>query len=194
LDNDMGANTGGMGSISPSPYCIPGIGDDIARKTLEGIKNEGFDYRGVIYIGLILTSEGPKVLEYNARFGDPETEALLPRLESDLSLIIKAVVDKRLSECKLQWKSKKAVCVVLTSEGYPSAYEIGCEIDIPETESYVFHAGTTTANGITVTNGGRVLAVTALGESYDQARKTVYRDIDEINYRGQTYRSDIGLL
>ena len=194
LDNDEGANTGGMGSISPSPYYKHGIGDEIAQKTLEGIKSEGFDYRGVIYIGLILTKEGPKVLEYNARFGDPETEALLPRLESDLSKVLKAVVDKRLGECKLRWYDNKAVSVVMASKGYPGAYDTGFPINIPETESLVFHAGTSFDNGTVKTAGGRVLAVTALGDSFDKARKTVYNDIKKIKFDGSTYRSDIGLV
>jgi len=194
LDKDMGANTGGMGSISPSPYYTPGMGDEIAFKTLEGIKSEGFDYRGVIYIGLILTSEGPKVLEYNARFGDPETEALLPRLESDLSEVVKAVVEKRLFECRIDWNEKKAVSVIMASEGYPGTYETGFTLDIPETDSIVFHAGTSIEYGITVTAGGRVLAVTALGESFDEARETAYNDIKKINFQGSTYRSDIGIV
>ena len=193
-DNDMGANTGGMGSISPSPYYTPGLAVDIAQKTLAGIKKEGFDYRGVIYIGLILTSEGPKVLEYNARFGDPETEALLPRLETDLVEVISAVIEKRLSECKLQWNNDKAVSVIMTSEGYPAAYKTGYEIEIPTTESMVFHAGTSIKDKKTVTNGGRVLAVTALGKDFNEARETAYNDIKEINFHGNTYRTDIGLL
>jgi len=194
LDNDMGANTGGMGSISPSPYYTPGLAVDIAQKTLDGIKKEGFDYRGVIYIGLILTSEGPKVLEYNARFGDPETEALLPRLKTDLAEVISAVIDKRLSECKLQWNNDKAISVIITSAGYPAAYKTGYEIDIPKTESIVFHAGTSKKDKKTITNGGRVLAVTALGKDFNEARETAYTDIKKINFHGGTYRTDIGLL
>jgi len=205
LDNDMGANTGGMGSISPSPYYTPGLGDEIAEKTLNGIKKEGFDYRGVIYIGLILTPKGPKVLEYNARFGDPETEALLPRLESDLAQIASAVVERRLSDCKIKWSDKKAVSVIMTSEGYPGSYETGYKIDIPETESLVFHAGTTKQGDgssacrqaeepspCLVTNGGRVLAVTALGKSFEAAREIIYNDINKINFKGKTFRTDIG--
>jgi phosphoribosylamine--glycine ligase len=183
-----------MGSISPSPYYTQGLGDEIARKTLDGIKQEGFDYRGVIYIGLILTSDGPKVLEYNVRFGDPETEALLPRLESDLAGIFIATIDKRLSDCKLQWNDKKAVSVIMTSKGYPAAYQTCYEIDIPETKSTVFHAGTTIENGKVITSGGRVLAVTALGTDFEEARKTVYEDIERIVFEGKTYRTDIGLL
>jgi len=193
LDNDMGMNTGGMGSISPSPYYTPGLADDIANKTLEGIKAEGFDYRGVIYIGLILAKDGPKVLEYNARFGDPETEALLPRLESDLTDIMNAVIDKKLSGCQIKWNENKAVSVILASEGYPAAYETGLEIDIPETESIVFHAGTAKDTGKTVTNGGRVLAVTAFGVTFEEARRVAYTDINKIRFQGKTYRSDIGL-
>jgi len=193
-DKDQGENTGGMGSISPSPYYKPGLGDDIADKTLNGIKNEGLDYRGVIYIGLMLTPAGPKVLEYNARFGDPETEAILPRLETDLLDVIKAVTEKRLSEIKLRWSEKKAVCVVMTSEGYPGSYKSGYEIDIPKTESLVFHAGTSTTSGKPKTNGGRVLAITALAQSYEKARKTAYSDVSKIHYKGRAYRTDIGLL
>jgi phosphoribosylamine--glycine ligase len=194
LDNDMGANTGGMGSISPSPYYTPGLGDEIARKTLEGIKQEGFDYRGVIYIGLVLTTQGPKVLEYNVRFGDPEAEALLPRFESDLVEIFNATIDKRLSECKLHWNDKKAVSVIMTSEGYPDTYQTGYEVNIPKTKSFVFHAGTSSENGKTLTTGGRVLAITALGTDFEDARKTVYEDIERIRFKGKTYRTDIGLL
>jgi len=200
LDNDMGANTGGMGSISPSPYYTRGLGDEIAQKTLHGIKSEGFDYRGVVYIGLILTSNGPKVLEYNARFGDPETEALLPRLETDLVKIMTYTIEKRLSECNLRWSDKKAVCVVMTSKGYPDAYDVGFDITIPETSSIVFHAGTSLVDGESeacnkvVTAGGRVLAVTALGDSFDVARDAVYDDIGKIEFKGNTYRRDIGLV
>ena len=197
LDNDMGANTGGMGSISPSPHYTTNLADSItsiADKTLEGIKKEGFDYCGVIYIGLMLTSDGPKVLEYNARFGDPETEALLPRLNTDLVEIINAVIDKRLSECQLSWKENKAVSVIMTSEGYPSKFNTGYEIDIPETESIVFHAGTSIKDGKTVTSGGRVLAVTAMGTDFNEARKTAYADIEKIKFQGNTYRTDIGEL
>jgi phosphoribosylamine--glycine ligase len=184
-----------MGSISPSPYYTQGLGDEIAQKTLEGIKQEGFDYRGVIYIGLILTSDGPKVLEYNARFGDPETEALLPRLESDLVEIFIATVEKRLSECKLSWNDKKAVSVIMTSEGYPGTYQTGYQIDIPDTNSLVFHAGTAADDdGKIVTSGGRVLAVTALGADFEEARRMVYEDVEVIRFEGKTYRTDIGML
>jgi len=194
LDNDKGDNTGGMGCISPSPFYTPGLADDIVQKTLKGIKSEGFDYRGVIYIGLVLTPDGPKVLEYNARFGDPETEVLLPRLETDLIEVIKAVNEKRLSECQLQWSDKKAISVIMASEGYPGSYQTGYEIELPETESIVFHAGTTVKNGKTITNGGRVLAVTAKGKNFDEARDIAYKDIKEIKFKGNTYRTDIGAL
>ena len=194
LDNDLGANTGGMGSISPSPYFLPGSADEIVHKTLEGIKKEGIDYKGVIYIGLMLTSDGPKVLEYNARFGDPETQALLPRLESDLLEIIQAVIDKRLSDVTLNWSNKKAVSVVIASGGYPGSYETGRVIDVPKTESFVFHAGTSIIDAQLKTNGGRVLAVTALGDNFDEARKTAYIDVERIKFTSKAYRTDIGLL
>ncbi|MDR2589981.1 MAG: phosphoribosylamine--glycine ligase, partial [Oscillospiraceae bacterium] len=197
LDNDEGLNTGGMGSISPSPYYTQDIQylcEEIMQKTLAGIKSESFDYRGVIYIGLMLTKDGPKVLEYNARFGDPETEALLPRLESDLVDIIEAIVDKRLSECEINWRKEKAVCVVLTSKGYPGEYKVNYPIEIEKAESYVFHAGTTIDDNKLVTSGGRVIAVTALADSFDKARDIVYRDIGKIEFEGKTYRGDIGKL
>jgi len=192
-DGDAGANTGGMGSISPSPYYTDALADDIAQKTLHGIKTEGFDYRGVIYIGLMLTPEGPKVLEYNARFGDPETQSLLPRLDCDLLEIMDAVADKKLCKCTLVWKKEMAVCVVLASSGYPDEYETGFEINIPGVlQSTVYHAGTKLQDGILMTSAGRVLTVTALGEDFAAARKKVYNDIDQINFTGKQYRTDIG--
>ena len=192
LDGDKGPNTGGMGCISPSPYYVEGIADDIVRKTLYGIIAEGFDYRGVIYIGLILTPNGPMVLEYNARFGDPETQVLLPRLDIDLLELMDTIADKRLSRCKPVWKKESAVCVVLASKGYPGKYDTGFEIEIPDgLQSSVFHAGSTLKNNKPVTNGGRVLTVTALGKSLDQAREIVYKDIEKINFKGKTYRTDI---
>ena len=192
LDGDKGPNTGGMGCISPSPYYVEGIADDIVRKTLYGIIAEGFDYRGVIYIGLILTSAGPKVLEYNARFGDPETQVLLPRLDMDLLMLMDAIADKRLSKCKPMWKKENAVCVVLASKGYPGEYDTGFEIEIPGgLKSSVFHAGTRLKDGKPVTSGGRVLTVTALGTSLDEAREAAYKDIEKINFKGKTFRTDI---
>ncbi|MCL2247696.1 MAG: phosphoribosylamine--glycine ligase [Oscillospiraceae bacterium] len=192
LDKDLGANTGGMGCISPSPYYTPRLGDEIAEKTLDGLKAEGIDYQGVLYIGLILTSDGPKVLEYNARFGDPETQVLLPRLDADLYEIALAVVEKRLAECEMKWKNNKAVAVVMASAGYPGKYETGHEIEAKQTKSTVFHAGTKLEGGRFFTDGGRVLAVTATGDTFDSARKAVYRDIKNITFSGAQYRSDIG--
>jgi len=192
LDKDLGANTGGMGCISPSPYYTPRLGDEIAEKTLAGLKSEGIDYQGVLYIGLILTSDGPKVLEYNARFGDPETQVLLPRLDTDLYEIALAVAEKRLAECKMKWKNNKAVTVVMASAGYPGKYEPGHEIEVKQTRSTVFHAGTKFEDGKLFTDGGRVLAVTATGDTFDSARKAVYRDIENITFSGAQYRSDIG--
>ena len=194
LDNDMGLNTGGMGSISPSPYYKDGMCSEIVEKTFNGIKAEGFDYRGVIYIGMIVTNEGAKVLEYNVRFGDPEIEAILPRLESDLLEVVNAVVDKRLAECKLKWCEKHAISVVMASEGYPNTYNIGYKISIPETNSIVFHAGTALQDGKVVTSGGRVLSLTALGADFEEARKIVYADIEKIEFQGSNFRRDIGIV
>ena len=192
LDKDLGANTGGMGCISPSPYYTPRLGDEIAEKTLEGLKAEGLDYQGVLYIGLILTYDGPKVLEYNARFGDPETQVLLPRLETDLYEAALAVSQKCLSDCELKWKNDKAINVVMASGGYPGEYETGHEIEIKKTKGTIFHAGTKIENEKLLTDGGRVLSVTALGESFDSARKAVYSDLKNITFKGAAFRKDIG--
>jgi len=194
-DNDTGMNTGGMGSISPSPYYKDGMCDEIARKTLEGIKAEGFDYRGVLYIGIIVTAGGPMVLEYNVRFGDPEAEAILPRMETDLSEIMNAVIDRRLNDYTLKWNDNYAVSVVIASEGYPNTYNIGYKVSVPEdTKSIVFHAETKLFDGDIVTNGGRVVVLTALGEDFDKAREAVYGDIAKIEFQGSNYRKDIGLF
>ena len=194
FDNDEGLNTGGMGSISPSFYGLPHECLEIAEKTLKGLQKEGFDYRGVIYIGLMLTATGPKVLEYNVRFGDPETEALLPRLTSDLFLILKAVSEKRLKEADITWSEKPALTVILAAQGYPESYSSGEEIVLPpQTEELVvFHSGTRCEDGRLLSSGGRVLAVTAVGDDMKQARKTCYDYIKTITFPNSFHRTDIG--
>src|SRR5690554_5607302 len=168
LDNDQGLNTGGMGGISPSPIYNDELHkrvlDEILDPTFKGIKAENLEYRGVLYFGLMITKEGPKVLEYNVRFGDPETQVILPRLETDLMEIFEGMQKQRLSDIEIKWNDKKVVCVVLASGGYPEAYEKYKEItglENVENDTIVFHAGTAIKENKLVTNGGRVLGVTS---------------------------------
>jgi len=199
-DNDEGLNTGGMGSYSP-----PGFFDDklkqdvverIAKPVVEAMDKEGKPYRGVLYIGLMMTSERPKVLEFNARFGDPETQILLPRLKTDLVEIMQAIIDGRLNEIDIEWSSEPCVGVVMTSGGYPGKYETGYEIeglDRLDSDIQVFHAGTKLDNNKVLTSGGRVLTVVASGKSIAEARDQVYANIPHIRFAGATYRTDIAL-
>ncbi|BAK43372.1 phosphoribosylamine--glycine ligase [Eggerthella sp. YY7918] len=202
FDGDLGPNTGGMGVYSPVPTVTP---DELAamREIMEtaaaATANEfDLDYRGVLYGGFMLTPEGPKVLEFNARFGDPETQVVLPRLESDLVDIMMAVAEGRPDDINLRWSEQWAVCVVLASEGYPGSYEKGKVIlGIDEAEQIegvtVFHAGTSrNFDDELVTSGGRVLNVVALGDSFEEARECAYDAVDLINFEGKQYRTDIG--
>lgn len=202
-DGDMGPNTGGMGVYSPVPivtdeemYDMVRIMEDAAAATAR--EPFGLDYRGTLYGGFMLTPAGPKVVEFNARFGDPETQVVLPRLESDLVDIMLAVAQGRPEDIELSWSDTWAVCVVLASEGYPGPYEKGKVIlGIEEAEAIdgvmVFHAGTKrNADGELVTNGGRVLNVVALGDTFEQARERAYEACDLINFEGKQLRSDIG--
>lgn len=202
-DGDMGPNTGGMGVYSPVPivtdeemYDMARIMEDAAAATAR--EPFGLDYRGTLYGGFMLTPAGPKVVEFNARFGDPETQVVLPRLESDLVDIMLAVAQGRPEDIELSWSDTWAVCVVLASEGYPGSYEKGKVIlGIEEAEAIdgvmVFHAGTKrNADGELVTNGGRVLNVVALGDTFEQARERAYEACDLINFEGKQLRSDIG--
>ncbi|MDR1664182.1 MAG: phosphoribosylamine--glycine ligase, partial [Clostridiales bacterium] len=199
LDGDEGLNTGGMGSISPVPG-FGGLTEEIKRimeNSLRGIQGERLDYRGVLYIGLMLTREGPKVVEYNARFGDPETQALLPRLDSDLLKALCAVNARKLSEINLRWKTETAVCVVAAAGGYPEQYATGQPIafagESASADAAVFHAGTRGDGNKTVTAGGRVLAVTALGSDTETAREKAYKALEGIHFQDIHYRKDIGL-
>ena len=202
-DGDEGDNTGGMGCVSPSFYYPqdPSAVSDIVDKTLAGIQAEGLDYRGVLYIGLMMTPHGPKVIEYNARFGDPETQVILPRMETDLLDIIYAAEERRLHEINIRWKPQKAVCVVVASGGYPGEYATGYPITLPgETNgSIIFHAGTKRSGpdgslgfeGQLLTNGGRVLGVTALADHFLQARSLAYETVSQIRFKDCYYRKDI---
>jgi phosphoribosylamine--glycine ligase len=200
-DNDRGPNTGGMGAFAPSPVYTPDIArvveKEILKKTIDAMKKENRPYKGVLYAGLMITSKGPKVLEFNCRFGDPETQAVLPLLESDLVPVMQAVIDSRLDEAEIRWKDKKAVCVIMASGGYPRKYEKGFKISgIEEAEKIegitVFHAGTAKEGDSIVTAGGRVLGVTALGDNLDSAARLAYKGVEKISFKGAHYRKDIG--
>lgn len=201
LDHDEGLNTGGMGAVSPAFYYdkeTAAIAEsDIIQRTVDALRAEDIYYKGVLYFGLMLTEKGPKLLEYNARFGDPETEVVLLRLKSDLVEIMNSVIDGKLEAQKIEWKEEQAVCVVMTSGGYPEHYEKGFEIKgLDKAAAYsdvsVFHAGTKNASGKIVTAGGRVLVVSALAKSPEQAREKAYKAVEAIDFEKAHYRSDIG--
>ncbi len=202
FDNDKGLNTGGMGTFSPSRIYTPEMAEycmeKVFKPTIDAMDKEGRKFKGVIYFGLIITSEGPKVLEYNARFGDPETQVVLPRLKNDLLEIFEAVIDEKLDSLKIEWDNNAAVCVIMASGGYPEKYVSGYEIsgiEAAEKENgvTVFHAGTKYADGKLVTNGGRVLGVTATAPTFDEARAKAYSGVARINFKDAHYRKDIGL-
>lgn len=203
FDHDKGPNTGGMGSYSPSLVFTPEIEkqimDRILLPTLEGFRKDGLDFKGVLFVGLMITPEGPKVIEFNNRFGDPETQSVLMRLDTDLYDIMDAVVHNRLSEQEIRWSSKRAVTIVLASEGYPGSYPKGREITGLDAadgadDLVIFHAGTKFDSGAVVTSGGRVLGASATGDTHDEARAKAYRLAEKIHFEGAQYRKDIGLL
>ncbi|HQD49662.1 MAG TPA: phosphoribosylamine--glycine ligase [Defluviitaleaceae bacterium] len=201
LDNDQGLNTGGMGTFSPSRiytqeiqnYCM----EKIFKPTLEAMKKEGRPFTGILFFGLMVTENGVKVLEYNARFGDPEAQVVLPRLKGDLLEILEACVDKRLHEIKVEWEDNAAVCVVLASGGYPLSYDTGFPIfgldNLHENNIIVFHAGTAKKDDQIVTNGGRVLGVTGIARTLDEAIRTAYQGVEKIRFENMHYRKDIGI-
>jgi phosphoribosylamine--glycine ligase len=199
-DGDTGPNTGGMGAYSPAPVVTEEMMNRITREILvpvmDGMNRNGTPYKGVLYAGLMITSAGPRVLEFNVRFGDPETQPILMRLKSDLLEICLAVCEARLDEVTLEWDQRPAVCVVMASGGYPGDYEKGKKITGLETagrlkDVVVFHAGTKKQNGDIITNGGRVLGVTALGERIADAKKRAYEAIEKIKFDGAYWRRDI---
>ncbi len=198
-DGDKGLNTGGMGTFSPSAIYTSEVEkevlDNIILPTVEAMNKEGRTFKGVLYFGLMLTDEGAKVVEYNARFGDPETQVVLPRLKTDLADIFNAVVDGQLDKIDIQWSDEACVCVVMASGGYPESYEKGKEITIGELPDDVllFHAGTAVKDGKLVTSGGRVLGVTAMGKDIAEARKKAYAAVKNISFDGAFCRSDIGI-
>lgn len=198
-DHDEGPNTGGMGAFSPSRFYTDDIAaecmETIFKPTVAAMEKEGRPFKGVLYFGLMLTPKGPRVIEYNARFGDPETQAVLSRLDTDLFDIFNAVIDEKLEDIDIKWADNAACCVCMASGGYPKAYEKGKEItgldDV--TDSFVFHAGTAVKDGKLVTNGGRVLGVTATAPTLDEAIRKAYADVKKIHFDKAHYRTDIGV-
>ena len=200
-DGDTGLNTGGMGTFSPRPFYTDEV-DDFCKKyiyqaTVDAMAKEGREFKGIIFFGLMLTEKGPRVLEYNARFGDPEAQVVLPRMKNDLVDVCEACIDGKLDETDLQFEDNAAVCVVLASEGYPVKYEKGLPIrgleNFKDKEGYyVFHAGTKFDGDTIVTNGGRVLGVTAKGENLKAARANAYEAVKWIDFDNKYYRHDIG--
>jgi phosphoribosylamine--glycine ligase len=201
LDDDQGPNTGGMGTVSPATNLTldvhKQIMQDIVLRTIKGLAEEGRRYQGVLYVGLMMTDAGPRVLEYNARFGDPETQVILARMRSDLVPILQGVAEGSLKDVKVEWAKEAAACVVLTSQGYPDAVETGRPISgldalDGEPDLVVFHAATKQDDDRVVTVGGRVLGVTALGASLDVAVERAYKAVGKISFDGAHYRKDIG--
>ncbi len=201
FDNDEGSNTGGMGAYSPAPVVTStmhrGILDEILKPLLAGLKKRGIHYRGVIYVGLMITKDGPKVLEFNARFGDPECQPIMMRLKSDLIPLLEATIDGKLNQVQPEWYDEAAVCVVLCAAGYPGTYAKGEEIRGLDQlknwqKGFVFHAGTAKAKGRWVTSGGRVLGVTARAATIANAVREVYDAVGKISWDGMHYRKDIG--
>ncbi|MDD6208165.1 MAG: phosphoribosylglycinamide synthetase C domain-containing protein, partial [Clostridiales bacterium] len=200
-DGDQGLNTGGMGTFSPSPFYTKEV-DEFCHKyiyqaSMDAMKAEGRDFVGIMFFGLMLTQDGPKVLEYNARFGDPEAQVVLPRMKNDIIEVMEACIDGRLDTIQLEFEENAAVCVVLASEGYPVSYEkekeiSGLERFDKEEGYYCFHAGTKMKDGKIVTNGGRVLGVTAKGATLQEARANAYKATEWVDFENKYMRHDIG--
>ncbi len=199
LDGDAGPNTGGMGAYAPAPICPPALTEELARTilqpTVDGLRAEGRPFVGVLYAGLMLTPEGPRALEFNCRFGDPETQALMPLLDSDLLDIAEACADGRLAEVDIKWKEGAAACVVIASEGYPGQYPSGRMIhglNTPPENAAIFHAGTKREGDTVVTAGGRVLGVTGWGATLPEALRRAYAGVEQVSFEEMQYRKDIG--
>jgi phosphoribosylamine--glycine ligase len=200
-DGDKGLNTGGMGTFSPSPFYTKEV-DDFCKKyiyqpTMDAMKAEGREFIGILFVGLMLTKDGPKVLEYNARFGDPETQVVLPRMKNDIIEVFEACIDGRLDEITLSFEDNAAVCVVLASDGYPEQYTKGYPITgldhfSNKVDYFVFHAGTKQSGADIITNGGRVLGVIATGKNLKEARKKAYEATGWISFDNKYMRNDIG--
>ena len=198
LDNDKGLNTGGMGGFSPNPIITPEVKANIDTQILEpiisGFKKENLKFKGVLFIGLMIENNIPKVLEFNVRFGDPETQSVLPRLKTDLIQIMQACIDGNLVNTPIRWDERQSVTLVLASKGYPETSHKGDVItglsDLDK-DTYLFHAGTKKVNDTIQTDGGRVLAITSLGSNLNEARATIYEEVKKISFNGMQYRTDI---
>ena len=197
-DNDEGLNTGGMGTVAPNPYYTKEIADECMKTiflpTIEAMKKEGREFRGCLYFGLMITKDGPKVIEYNCRFGDPETQVVLPLLESDLFTVMKATSEGKLSETEVQFSDESACCVIVASKGYPVKYESGFPIVLPGTDSKsdIFVAGAKCEDGKLLSAGGRVLGVTAVSDTLDHAIEKAYALTEKVEFENGFYRKDIG--
>ncbi|HBG8549223.1 TPA: phosphoribosylamine--glycine ligase [Clostridioides difficile] len=196
---EQGPNTGGMGTFSPSEIYTEELAnkvkDTVLEKTLEGFKKDGLNFKGILFVGLMITEDGEKVLEYNVRFGDPETQSVLFRLETDLHEIMEAILDNKLKDIEINYSDEEAVCVMLTSGGYPDSYEKGkiiTGLENLDDDIVVFHSGTKMLDGNLVTNGGRVIGITAKSVTVKDAAEKVYENIKKINFEGMHYRTDIG--
>ena len=198
-NNDTGLNTGGMGTVAPNPYYTPEVAQrcmkEIFLPTVDAMNKEGRTFKGCLYFGLMITKDGPKVIEYNCRFGDPETQVVLPLLDSDLFAIMKAVHDGKLAETEIKWKNEYACCVIKASRGYPQKYETGFEITVPKKLKHnaeVFIAGAKIKDGRLVTSGGRVLGVTATAATLKEAVKNAYEAAEDVKFENEYMRDDIG--
>ena len=201
FDGDKGPNTGGMGAYSPAPVVTDEIEEEVLKKiirpTIDGMAAEGKTYKGILYAGLMITDEGPKTVEFNCRFGDPECQPILMRMKSDIIPVIEAAIEGRLDSVEIEWENRATVAVVMAAGGYPGTYEKGKVVTgldslKDEKDLFVFHAGTSLKEGQVVTNGGRVLAVTALGEGIEEAISTAYEAVNKISWDGAYFRTDIG--
>ena len=197
LDGDKGLNTGGMGTIAPNPYYTKSIADECMKKiflpTINAMNSEGRTFKGCLYFGLMLTKDGPKVIEYNCRFGDPETQVVLPLLKSDLLDIMTAVADERLAQADVEFSDGAAACVVMASDGYPAKYNTGYKITVDsDCNAEIFSAGTKLVNGDVCTSGGRVLGVCATAENLRDALKKAYENVGKVHFENAYYRTDIG--
>ena len=196
-DNDTGLNTGGMGTVAPNPYYTKSVAEECMQRiflpTVKAMKAEGRTFKGCLYFGLMITENGPKVIEYNCRFGDPETQVVLPLLESDLLTVMQAVTNETLADTEVKFSDKSAACVIMASKGYPVKYEKGYEITIPEDiAADVFVAGAKLSDGKLLTNGGRVLGVTSVADNLKSALELSYKAVEKIHFDNAFYRRDIG--
>jgi len=196
-DGDEGLNTGGMGTVAPNPYYTPEVAkicmEKIFRPTVEAMNAEGRTFKGCLYFGLMITPDGPKVIEYNCRFGDPETQVVLPLLKSDLLTVMMATTEGRLDEVSVEFSDSSACCVVMASDGYPKSYQTGFEITLPkETDAHIYVAGAKKVDGKLLTGGGRVLGITETAPTLKEAIDKAYAAVKTVHFENAYYRSDIG--